>query len=82
MTIISFCGVLACAVHGYDAGMLLFTALVFVSGLTGIVLDEVSKNKAAWVELHEATKDLMASFTATGPKFDRVRDALKVKPKD
>ena len=29
------------------------------------------------VELYEATKDLMESFTATGPKFDRVRKALK-----
>jgi len=37
---------------------------------------------AGWGELHEATTDLMKSFTATGPKFDRVRRALKVKPND
>ena len=35
-----------------------------------------------WIELYEATADLMDSFTATGPKFDRVRNALKSNPND
>ena len=33
---------------------------------------------SGWAELHAAVTDLMSSFTATGPKFERVRDALRM----